>query len=67
MQKAFGMGTHVVDFFQPGNVHQSGAGADRLMVIGQVAGIGPGSAHTIPVFQVRAECAVALGECRNTP
>ncbi|MNI38231.1 hypothetical protein D3C73_923640 [compost metagenome] len=67
LQQAFGVGTDVVDFLQPGHIHQPGPGADRLMMIGQFTAVGPGSAHAVPVFQVRAECAVPFGQCRNTP
>ncbi|MCY1441982.1 hypothetical protein D9M71_583230 [compost metagenome] len=67
LQQAFGVGADVVDFLQPGHIHQPGPGADRLVVIGQFTAVGPGSAHAVPVFQVGAECAVPFGQCRNTP
>jgi hypothetical protein len=67
VQQALRMRADIVDFLQARHVHQSRPGTDRLVVIGQIAGIGPRRAHAVPVFEVRAECAVTVGECGNAP
>ena len=54
--------TDKVQFAQPRYVHQPRAGTDRDMIVGEGLRVGPGGRHADPVFELRPECPVALGE-----
>ena len=67
VQHRGGMRPDDVQLLQTRDVHQSGFGADRDVILRHVLRVSPCRAHAVPIFQLRAEGAMPLRQNRVAP